>query len=107
VAALGIDEAPKVALVALGTFFIVEHHVAEAIRGTDSHLVELVKVLGKTPGEMISTLFLPAALPALFVALRLALALGWTLLLTARSSPPRRAWAGCCGTRATSGAPTR
>lgn len=80
---LGIGEEPKIALVAIGTFFVVLTGTVEGIRGTERAFLELAEVLGKSRRETLFSILLPSAVPAAFTAMRVALALSWTLLLGA------------------------
>lgn len=80
---LGIDEAPKVTLIALGAFFPVYLNVLAGIRNMDRKLVELGESMGLTPAVMIRRIFLPASLPSLFTGLRAASSLSWMFLVAA------------------------
>ena len=80
---LGIDEAPKVTLIALGAFFPVYLNVLAGIRNVDRKLVELGESMGLTPAAMIRRIFLPASLPSLFTGLRAASSLSWMFLVAA------------------------
>lgn len=80
---LGIGEEPKVALVAIGTFFVVLTGTVEGIRGTERLFLELAQVLGKSRRQTLFSILLPSAVPTVFTSMRVALALSWTLLLGA------------------------
>jgi len=77
----GIGEASKILLIALGTFFVVSTHVITGIRATSRDLVELAHVLGKSNWDLFCFVLFPSALPEIFVGLRVAMGLSWTLLL--------------------------
>jgi sulfonate transport system permease protein len=77
----GIGEASKILLIALGTFFVVSTHVIAGIRSTNRDLVELAHVLGKSKWELFCFVLFPSALPEIFVGMRVAMGLSWTLLL--------------------------
>ncbi len=77
----GIDETSKVLLIALGTFFIVSTHVTIGIRATSRDLVELAQVFGKSNWQLFCFVLFPSALPEVFVGMRVAMGLSWTLLL--------------------------
>jgi sulfonate transport system permease protein len=77
----GIGEISKVLLIAVGTFFVVSTHVVTGIRATSRDLVELAHVLGKSSWQLFCFVLFPSALPEIFVGLRVAMGLSWTLLL--------------------------
>ena len=80
---LGIDEAPKITLIALGAFFPVYLNLVAGVRGVDRKLVELGESVGLTPAAMVRRIFLPAAQPSLFTGLRTGLSLSWMFLVAA------------------------
>src|ERR1035437_6394915 len=75
--ALGIDSAPKVALIAIATFFITYINMYAGVRGTDQKFIELAKAYRLPRQLILRRIILPSALPQLFVALRLAAAMSW------------------------------
>jgi len=77
----GIGEVSKILLIAVGTFFVVSTHVIVGIRGTSRELVELAQVLGKNNWDLFCFVLFPSALPEIFIGLRVAMGLSWTLLL--------------------------
>jgi sulfonate transport system permease protein len=77
----GIGEAPKVALVALGTAFPLYVNVHAGIRDADRRLVEATTVLGFSRWERIRHVVLPSAVPNSLVGLRLGLAAAWLSLV--------------------------
>lgn len=80
---LGIGEASKIMLIAIGSFCTLFIHTAHAVRAADAQLIELARTLKKTKSTMIWHLFLPSAMPTVIAACRVAMALSWTLLLCA------------------------
>jgi sulfonate transport system permease protein len=80
---LGIDETPKIVLIAIGAFFPVYAGLVSGIHNVDRKLVELGQVYGLKGGVLIRRIFLPAALPSLFVGLRTGLSLAWMFLVAA------------------------
>lgn len=80
---LGIDELPKVTLVAIGAFFPVYLNLVAGIRQTDRKLVELGEVLGLRGAGMVRCIVLPAALPSLLTGLRIGLGQAWLFLVAA------------------------
>jgi len=80
---MGIDELPKVTLVAIGTFFPVYVNLVAGIRQTDRKLVELGQVLGLGSLGLVRNIVLPAALPSLLTGLRIGLGQAWLFLVAA------------------------
>jgi len=80
---LGIDETPKIVLIAIGAFFPVYGALVAGIRDTDRKLVELGRVYGLRGAALVRRIFLPAALPFLFTGLRSGLSLAWMFLVAA------------------------
>ena len=80
---MGIDEAPKITLVAIGVFFPVYTNLVAGIRGIDRKLVEVGHAYGLHSLDLVCHILLPAALPALFTGLRIGLAQGWLFLVAA------------------------
>lgn len=78
---LGIGEASKVGLIAIGAFAVVYAATAQGIRGADKRLVEVGQLYEKRRGEMILRILLPSAAPNIFTGLRVALGLSWILLV--------------------------
>lgn len=80
---MGIDELPKVTLVAIGAFFPVYVNLVAGIRQTDRKLVELGEVLGLGRLGLVGRIVLPAALPSLLTGLRIGLGQSWLFLVAA------------------------
>lgn len=80
---LGIDETPKIVLIAIGAFFPVYTGLVSGIHNVDRKLVEFGRVYGLKGATLIRRIFLPAALPSLFVGLRTGLSLAWMFLVAA------------------------
>jgi len=80
---LGIDETPKVVLIAIGAFFPVYLNLVAGIRDIDHKLVEVGTSSGLTTPALIRHILLPAALPYLFAGLRGGLSLAWMFLVAA------------------------
>lgn len=80
---LGIDEWPKVTLIAIGSFFPVYLGLIAGIRNVDRKLVEVGEMYGLGPVALVRRIFLPAALPSLFTGLRQGLSLAWMCLVAA------------------------
>jgi sulfonate transport system permease protein len=77
----GIGEAPKIALIALGTAFPLYLNVYAGIRNVDSTLIEAGRTLGLSRAAMIRHVVLPGALPSALVGLRYSLGVAWLSLV--------------------------
>lgn len=82
---LGIGEAPKVALIALGVAFHLSLNVYAGIRGVDEQLVEAGQSLGLGRWGLVRHVVLPGALPGAMTGLRYSLATAWLALVFGES----------------------
>ncbi|WP_235839929.1 ABC transporter permease [Derxia lacustris] len=80
---LGIDELPKITLIAIGAFFPVYLGVTSGIRDVDRKLVEVGAMAGLGRLAQVRRIFLPASLPAVMTGLRGGLGLAWMFLVAA------------------------
>ncbi|WP_295997517.1 ABC transporter permease [Rugamonas sp.] len=80
---LGIDEAPKLVLIAIGAFFPVYMGVASGIRGADRKLIEVGQLYRLSPAALARRVLLPAALPSILTGLRNGLSLAWMFMVAA------------------------
>ena len=80
---MGVDEGPKITLVAIGAFFPVYTNLVAGIRQVDRKLVEVGYAYGLRGLALAREVILPAALPSLLTGLRLGLAQGWLFLVAA------------------------
>jgi sulfonate transport system permease protein len=80
---LGIFEASKVALIAVGVFFPVYLGLMGAIQSVDRKLVEVGRAFRLTDVAMVRRILLPAVLPAYVISLRSGLGLGWMFVIAA------------------------
>jgi len=80
---LKIGEESKVVLIAIGAFFPVYTIVAAALRHVDRQLLEAGRAFGLRGVRLLSVVQLPAAVPSVVSALRLALAQSWLFLVAA------------------------
>jgi sulfonate transport system permease protein len=80
---LGIFEASKVALIAVGVFFPVYLGVADAILSVDRKLVEVGRVFRLSRGQLARRILVPAVLPETISALRSGLGLGFMFVVAA------------------------
>ncbi|WP_082413453.1 ABC transporter permease [Arthrobacter sp. Edens01] len=80
---MGIGEDSKVTLITIGAFFPVFTTVSLALRHVDKNLVEAARAFGLNGIKLLTTVQLPAVVPAVFSGLRLALAQSWLFLVAA------------------------
>ena len=80
---LKIGEDSKITLITIGAFFPVFTTVALALRHVDRNLVEAARAFGLRGVKLLTTVQLPAVVPAVFSGLRLALAQSWLFLVAA------------------------
>lgn len=79
----GIDELPKLVLIAIGAVFPVYMGVVSGIRGVDRKLVEVARLYQLGRVALARRVLLPAALPALMTGLRNGLSLAWMFMVAA------------------------
>jgi sulfonate transport system permease protein len=80
---LGIQEASKVTLIAVGAFFPVYLNLLQGILHIDPRLVEVGRVYGYRRLGLVWHVLLPATLPAYLVGLRGGLGLAWMFVVAA------------------------
>lgn len=80
---LGIDEAPKIALVAIGAFFPVYVNLVAGIKGVDRKLIEVARVYNLSDLQIARRVVLPASLPDLLTGLRLGATQAWLFVVVA------------------------
>jgi sulfonate transport system permease protein len=78
---LGIGEAPKLAMIAIGAFFPVYMGVVSGITGVDRKLVEVARLMRLRPLALVRRVLLPAALPSVMTGLRNGLSLAWMFMV--------------------------
>ncbi|QNA98598.1 ABC transporter permease [Massilia sp. Se16.2.3] len=79
----GIDETPKLLLIAIGAFFPVYMGVVAGMRGVDRKLVEVGQLYGLRPAALARRVLLPSALPSILTGLRNGLSLAWMFMVAA------------------------
>jgi len=80
---LGIFEASKIMLIAVGVFFPVYLGLMGAIQSVDRKLVEVGRAFRLSDLGMVRRILLPAVFPAYVIALRAGLGLGWMFVVAA------------------------
>lgn len=83
VAILGINDAPKIAIIVIGTFFQQVLIMANTTRQIDFSLVEAAQTLGCKPAVLLFRVVIPASLPKLYMDMRILLGWAWTYLIVA------------------------
>jgi sulfonate transport system permease protein len=81
----GIGEPAKLFLIVIGVFFPIYVNTIHGIRSTDPRLIEMGRIYGLTPLELLLTVVLPSALPSILVGLRYALGIMWLTLIVAET----------------------
>lgn len=76
-------DAPKIALVFVGTFFQLVLVVANTTRQLEASLLEAAQTLGAKNGTLIRRVIMPGILPDLYNDLRILLGWAWTWLVIA------------------------
>ncbi len=79
----GIDETPKIVLIALGAFFPVYVNLVAGIEGVDRKLIELSRLYHFSFIRTALRIMLPAALPNYVTGLRSGLGLAWMFVVAA------------------------
>jgi NitT/TauT family transport system permease protein len=83
VAVLLAGDAPKIALVFIGTVFQMILVVSKTTRLLDPSLLEAAQTLGASPKQMLTRVVIPGILPNLYNDLRILLGWAWTWLVIA------------------------
>lgn len=80
---LGVDNASKVALVAVTVFFLVLTSTIEGVREVDRDMVSALSLMGATRTEIVRKVLIWAALPWIFTGMRIAVRYAFTATLLA------------------------
>ena len=83
VAILGINDAPKIAIIVIGTLFQQILIIANTTRAVDRSLIEAGFTLGTNKIKSLFHVVIPAALPEIYRDLRVLLGWAWTYLIVA------------------------
>ena len=70
----GIDETPKILIIAFGAFVPMYLNLFAAIRGVDQRLVEMTRTTGARRWRLVTRVIFPGAMPGFLVGLRFSLA---------------------------------
>lgn len=83
VAVLGLADAPKVAIIFIGTFFQMVLVLANTTRQLDLSLIEAGQTLGANRRQLLLRVVVPGVLPELVRDLRILIGWAWTYLVVA------------------------
>nr|WP_255663140.1 ABC transporter permease [Komagataeibacter sp. FNDCR2] len=83
VAILGIYDAPKIAIIVIGTLFQQILVIANTTRKLDLALIEAARTLGASGKRLLFRVIVPAILPDLYRDQRILLGWAWTYLIVA------------------------
>ena len=78
---LGIDEAPKLAIVVLASFFPIYLSSLSSLKRVLAHYRELAQVLGLSQSEVNRHILFPGSLPEVLTGLRLGFGYAWRALV--------------------------
>jgi len=74
---LGLEEAPKLALIVVGTVFFNTLMTADVVRQVPKALIDVSYTLGARRGEVLWKVILPHSLPGMIDAVRVNIAAAW------------------------------
>lgn len=80
---LGIDEAPKIALIVIGTVFFNTVMTADVVRNVPRPMIDVSYTLGARPGEVLRKVIMPHATPGMIDAIRVNVAAAWNFVVVA------------------------
>ncbi len=83
VAVLGIYDAPKIAIIFIGTFFQQVLVIANTTRKLDTSLIEAAQTLGATRPQLLFRVVVPGVAVDLYNDMRILLGWAWTYLIVA------------------------
>jgi NitT/TauT family transport system permease protein len=83
VAVLGIYDAPKIAIIVIGTFFQQVLVIANTVRRHDPALIEAAQTLGARRGQLLFRVIVPNCMVDLYNDQRILLGWAWTYLIVA------------------------
>lgn len=79
----GIDEAPKIALIALATTFPMYLNSYSGVRNVDRKVIEAARTFGLNGTRLVREVILPLALPSILTGLRFSLGVAVLVLIAA------------------------
>jgi ABC-type nitrate/sulfonate/bicarbonate transport system permease component len=79
----GTEESPKIFLIGYGCFWVMLANVIAAIRMVDPVLLRAARSMDTAPGDIFLRVMLPAALPRIAAGARMALGMGFVVIVGA------------------------
>ena len=79
----GVDELPKVLIIAIGTSLPMYLNASSGVRQVDPKLKEMASTFGLSKPALIGLVIIPGALPSILTGLRYSLGVGWLALVVA------------------------
>ena len=70
----GFGMAPKVLVVAIAGFFPIAVNTVDGLRGADREMVDLVRSMGASRGQVLRAVLIPSAVPSFFAGLKISAA---------------------------------
>jgi NitT/TauT family transport system permease protein len=83
VAVFGLADAPKIAVIFIGTFFQMVLVVANTTRQLDAALLHAARTLGASTRQLLFHVVIPGVLPNLYRDIRILIGWAWTYLVVA------------------------
>jgi len=83
VAVMGINDAPKIAIIFIGTFFQQVLVISNTVRRVESQLIEAAQTLGARPRQLLLRVVVPASIADIYTDQRVLLGWAWTYLIVA------------------------
>jgi NitT/TauT family transport system permease protein len=83
VAILGIEDAPKIAIIVIGTFFQQVLVIGNTVRKVDPSLIEAAQTLGARGWRLLTRVVIPASVADVYTDMRILLGWAWTYLIVA------------------------
>ncbi len=83
VAVLGINDAPKIAIIFIGTFFQQVLVIGNTVRKVDPALIEAAQTLGASRWRIVRRVIVPASITEVYTDMRILLGWAWTYLIVA------------------------
>ncbi len=77
----GIDETPKILVIAIGAFVSCVINVVAGVKNTPLVYIEAARTMGAKNRDLFFTVAIPAALPYILTGMRVGLATGWAILV--------------------------
>lgn len=80
---LGLDEAPKIALIFIGVIFFNTLMIMDAVKFVPKHLLEATYTMGGSRRQTLMQVIMPYVLPNIIDAFRINMAAAWNLVVVA------------------------